>query len=101
MWGLLDAQNSSGSAAGESVAILRVVHEAFGCRIPDVWFTLPISMFACHVQPPFPAISPLCSKERRYVAKFKVLSDVMPHHIQEEESHIFPEAEKVVIDFSS
>jgi len=56
MRGLLDAQNSSGSAAGESVAILRVVHEAFGCRIPDVWFTLPISMFACHAQPPFPAI---------------------------------------------
>lgn len=36
-----------------------------------------------------------------YVAKFKVLSDVVLHHIQEEESHIFPEAEKVVIGFSS
>jgi hypothetical protein len=40
-------------------------------------------------------------KDERYVAKFKVLSDVVLHHIQEEERHIFPEAKKVVIDFSS
>ncbi len=40
-------------------------------------------------------------KDERYVAKFRVLSDIVLHHIQQEESHIFPEAEKVVIDFSS
>jgi hypothetical protein len=39
--------------------------------------------------------------DNRYVAKFKVLSDLVRHHIQEEERHIFPEAGKVAIDVSS
>lgn len=39
--------------------------------------------------------------DKRYVAKFKVLGDLVRRHIQEEESHIFPQAGKVAIDFGS
>lgn len=38
-------------------------------------------------------------KEDRYSAKFKVLSELVKHHIEEEESQILPQAEETDIDF--
>ena len=39
------------------------------------------------------------ANDERYTAKFKVLSDIVLRHIQQEESRTFPQAEKSQIDW--
>ena len=39
------------------------------------------------------------ANDERYAAKFKVLSDIVLRHIQREESHTFPQAEKAHVDW--
>jgi hypothetical protein len=39
------------------------------------------------------------ANDERYTAKFKVLSDIVLRHIQQEESRTFPQAEKAQIDW--
>jgi hypothetical protein len=39
-------------------------------------------------------------KDERFAAKFKVLAEIVRHHIEEEENHTLPEAEKADIEWN-